>query len=44
MVETGTSWWLGKSRAELSAEAEARARDMSKTAIGRTVVGRVNTP
>lgn len=41
---SGGSWWMGKSRADLAAEAEARAHDMSRTAIGRTVRGTVNLP
>lgn len=44
IVTPGSSWWLGKSREELRKEAEARATAMGKTAIGRTVPGRINTP
>jgi hypothetical protein len=39
-VQTGQSFWLGKSREELSREAEARAAEMSNTKIGRSVVAR----
>jgi hypothetical protein len=41
---TGESFWIGKSRAELNAEAERRASENSKTREGRLVAGRINTP
>lgn len=41
---SGTSWWLGKSREELSAEAAARTAASAKTRIGQSVKGTVNTP
>lgn len=44
VVRGGASWWVGKSRAALAAEAEARAHEMSQTAVGRSVKAPVNTP
>lgn len=40
----GGSWWVGKSRQDLSNEAAARSVASSKSAVGRTVRGRINTP
>lgn len=41
---TGTSWWLGKSREELSTLAAERTALSAKTKVGRSVKGTVNTP
>lgn len=39
-VQTSQSFWLGKSREELSREAAARAEEMSNTKVGRSLVAR----
>ncbi|MGE0363022.1 MAG: hypothetical protein AB7R67_20075 [Vicinamibacterales bacterium] len=41
---SGTSWWLGKSREQLSAEASTRMAASAKTKVGQSVKGTVNTP
>jgi hypothetical protein len=43
-VSGGRSWWELKTRAELNAEAQRRAEAMSKSDVGRSVKGQVNTP